>query len=189
MDDINNAWWLVYSISLIAFLAILVVPAVASIVFGAMALFAGSRETVFARYPLRVMTWILVTPVFVGALLIAFGSALTLTSQLGALDPNALLFGAVDFATLALCPVAIVMCSRAATGWYERGPWTPAILGFVAPLFATVAALSTGGWWLLLVTLVISISAGVNGLLAVGINRRRRVVYETPLPVVAAPSA
>lgn len=177
MDDLDTTWFLVYSISLIAFVAILLPAVVVPAVFGAVALFARSRETAFARYPLRVMTWVIVTPVFVGALVIAFGSLLTVGRGRG-VDPSGLLAIGANFATLPLCVLAVVMCSRAATGQFERGPWTPAVLGFLAPLLVTPFVVSFTGPWALIVTVVISVSAGVNGLLAVPINGRRRAAKE-----------
>lgn len=173
MDDLNTSWFLVYLVSLIAFVAILIPAVVVPAGFGAMALFARSRETAFARYPLRVMTWVIVTPVFVAACFLALGSVLTV-SGVGHMDPYVLLAVAVNFATLALCVLAVVVCSRAATGQFDRGPWTPAVLGFSAPLLVTPFVLSFVGPWTLIVTVIISLSAGMNGLLAVPINRRRR---------------
>jgi len=141
--------------------------------FGIAALNIARWDAVLARYPLQILTWIIATPFFG---LSAFGAFLGLFAVVDGEGLGFLGLGLVTLLLAALCILPVVMCSRAARGKFAHGPVTPAILGFGVPALASVYAGLVGGTGVAMVLfgVLVAAGAGVNGLLAIPINERRR---------------
>jgi hypothetical protein len=174
--------------------------------FGAAALNPAKRAGALSRYPLQVVSWIIATPFFgLSVLGVVLGASSLFSSDdvAGSDDGDGgdffdtaggLVLAAVTLALAALCVAAVVMCSRAARGKFARGPASPAVLGFASPLVVGVFLGLVGLSPFALFILLVSAGAGVNGLLAIAVNKGRRegllpVNPDATLPPVVAPTA
>lgn len=154
------------------FVVVVVVGCVLALSFGAAALSPARRLRVLARYPLQITSWIIATPFFAFS---AFWAFLGVGSGFDEDTGGGFALGLIAGVICGLCVLAVVMCSRAARGKFARGPRTPAVLGFVAPLAIGWPLGFTGGTGpIFFFALLLSAGAGVNGLLAVQVNRGRR---------------
>jgi len=159
-----------------------------ALVFGAVALNENRRTVALSRYPLVLVSWIIATPFFG---LSAFGALMGLSIAADGQSPAGWLGGGLALTAAVACVVAVVMCMRAAKGKYAHGPRIPAILGFGAPIVAVLvlSAANGEGLGLLIAGIAVAASAGVNGLLAVHVNRRHRLLALSPDATPPAPDA
>lgn len=144
------------------------------VVVGAPAYVSGARRArIVARYPLVLVTCLLVAPYL---LLCLFAFLMSWSTD--PMTDGGFLFAFPGWAGTPLCVLVVVMCARAALGRAGWLLWVAPVTGFGAPLVCLVV-LGTGApdflnaagvaYWLL-----VSAACGTNGVLALWKNAARK---------------